>query len=355
MDEFVCHCSICLKDNAVSLMRSLLCGHAFCASCLHEYMAATPRPTCPECREKIKRGDERRIFLNMSYVPRAAAVISGLTEMDANTKLVSVAKAGKKIEHATKDLRCDQDLAEALLRAVDDFKERIAPAFIELDAKRREVHKMSRDHALALQAATTRRREVELERDRAVYFAEQAVQKTSDYEESLLSLKSDNDALTERNNSLEASDAGRRRTIETLGTNIKTKDTQIEQYRQTIIEQKNRIHRYKARIEQLKTEQSARVDEQTIVLPNEIDLDEPMSHHSPHQPQTCVHMQQECSDAGDFEGMPGPLFSSEQVPQGLKRKRAEERSSKPLRPVNGNFGKLFATGPKRSVRVPKGP
>ncbi len=86
-------------------------GHAFCASCLHEYMAATPRPTCPECREKIKRGDERRIFLNMSYVPRAAAVISGLTEMDANAKLVSVAKAGKKIEHATKDLRCDQDLA----------------------------------------------------------------------------------------------------------------------------------------------------------------------------------------------------------------------------------------------------
>lgn len=318
-------------------------------------MAATPRPTCPECREKIKRGDERRIFLNMSYVPRAAAVISGLTEMDANAKLVSVAKAGKKIEHATKDLRCDQDLAEALLRAVEDFKERIAPAFVELDAKRREVQKMSRDHALALQAATTHHREVELERDRALYFAEQALQKTSDYEESLLSLKSDNAALTERNNSLEASDAGRRRTIETLGTNIKTKDTQIEQYRQTIIEQKNRIHRYKARIEQLKTEQNARVDEQTVVLPNEIDLDEPMSHHSPHQPQTCVHMQQECSDAGDFEGMPGPLFSSEQVPQGLKRKRAEERSSKPLRPVNGNFGKLFATGPKRSVRVPKRP
>ncbi len=97
---------------------------------------------------------------------------------------------------------------------------------------------MSRDHALALQAATTHHREVELERDRALYFAEQALQKTSDYEESLLSLKSDNAALTERNNSLEASDAGRRRTIETLGTNIKTKDTQIEQYRQTIIEQK---------------------------------------------------------------------------------------------------------------------
>lgn len=291
----------------------------------------------------------------MSYVPRAAAVISGLEAMDANAKLVSVAKAGKKIEHATKDLRCDQDLAEALLRAVEDFKERIVPTFVELDAKRREVHKMHRDHALALKAATTRYREVELERDRALSFAEQAVQKTSEYEESLLSLGSDNAALMERNNSLEASDVKRKRVIEDLGTDMKAKDAQIEQYRQTITEQKNRIHRYKARIEELKIQQNARVDEQAVFLPSEIDLDELISHQSPHQSLSCVRMQQESSDAGDFEGMPGPLFSSEQVPQGLKRKRAEERASKPLRPVNGNFGKLFATGPKRSVRVPKGP
>ncbi|KAK0501587.1 hypothetical protein EDD18DRAFT_1143377 [Armillaria luteobubalina] len=355
MDEFVCHCSICLKDNAVSLMRSLLCGHTFCASCLHAYMTATPRPTCPECREKIKRGDERRIFLNMSYVPRAAAVISGLEAMDANAKLVSVAKAGKKIEHATKHLRCDQDLAEALLRAVEDFKERIAPAFVELDAKRREVQKLSRDHASVLKATTTRHREVELERDRALYLAEQAVQKTSDYEESLLSLRSDNAALAERNNSLEASDVRRKKAIEALGMDMKTKDTQIEQYRQTITEQKTRIHRYKARIEELKIQQNTRVDEQAVVLPNEIDLDEPIDHQSSHLSLPRVRIRQESSDAGDFEGMPGPFFSSEQVPQGLKRKRAEERSSKLLRPVNGNFGKLFATGPKRSFRVPKGP
>ncbi|KAK0466942.1 uncharacterized protein EV420DRAFT_1635979 [Desarmillaria tabescens] len=307
-------------------MRSLLCGHSFCATCLHEYVAATSRPTCPECREKIKRGDERRIYLNISYVPRAATVISGLAEMDANAKLVSVAKAGKKIEQATKDLRCDQDLAEALLRAVEDFKDRIAPAFAELDAKRREIQKMTKDHALAQQVAATRHRE-----------------KTTEYEESMSSLRSDNAVLEERNSSLEANDARQKRTIEALGTSMKAKDTQIVQYRQTITEQKNRIHRYKARIEELKTQKTA---EQPVVLSNEIDLDDAIGPHSPHRSLTSDCVQQD-SDTGDFEGMPGPLFSSEQVPQGLKRKRAEERSSKPLRAVNGNFGKLFATGPKR--------
>ncbi|KAK0202523.1 hypothetical protein DFS33DRAFT_907569 [Desarmillaria ectypa] len=291
----------------------------------------------------------------MSYVPRAVTVISGLAEMDANAKLVSVAKAGKKIEQATKDLRCDQSLAEALLRAVEDFKDRIAPAFAELDAKRREIQKMNKDHALAQQVATTRHREVELERDKALFFAEQAIKKTSEYEESMSSLRSDNAVLGERNSLLEENDARQRRTIEALGTNMMAKDTQIEQYRQTITGQKNRIHRYKARIEELKTQQNIRVDEQPIALPNEIDLDEAISHHSPHRSLTFDHVQQQNSDAGDFEGMPGPLFSSEQVPQGLKRKWAEERSSKPLRAMNGNFGKLFATGPKRSVRVPKGP
>ncbi|KAG7445050.1 uncharacterized protein BT62DRAFT_207075 [Guyanagaster necrorhizus] len=271
MDQFVFHCSICLKENAVPLMRSLMCGHSFCAPCLHEYMTATSRPTCPECRERIKRGDERRIFLNMSYVPRATTVISGLAQMDANARLVSVAKAGKKIAQATKDLRCDQDLAEALLRAVEDFKERIAPTFAELDVKRREIQKMSRDHEVALQAAKTRLLEVELERDQALTCAQQAITNKSEYEESMSSLRSDNMALTERNSSLEAKDARQKMTIQALGTDMKAKDAQIEQYRQTITEQKNRIHRYKARIEELKIQQNARVYEKSVVLPDEVD------------------------------------------------------------------------------------
>lgn len=291
----------------------------------------------------------------MSYVPRATTVISGLAQMDANARLVSVAKAGKKIAQATKDLRCDQDLAEALLRAVEDFKERIAPTFAELDVKRREIQKMSRDHEVALQAAKTRLLEVELERDQALTCAQQAITNKSEYEESMSSLRSDNMALTERNSSLEAKDARQKMTIQALGTDMKAKDAQIEQYRQTITEQKNRIHRYKARIEELKIQQNARVYEKSVVLPDEIDLDEAISHHSPHRLRTSGHVQQEDNNAGDFEGMPGPSFSSEQVPQCLKRKRAEERSSRPLRAANGNFGKLFATGPKRSVRVPKGP
>jgi hypothetical protein len=78
-----------------------------------DILKAKPRPSCPICRDPITKGDGQQIFIVIedSKVAMANTVAEGLDRMDMDSKLISVERAGEKIEKVAQNIQAEPEVA----------------------------------------------------------------------------------------------------------------------------------------------------------------------------------------------------------------------------------------------------
>ncbi|VDB91818.1 unnamed protein product [Peniophora sp. CBMAI 1063] len=127
-------CTICLEDNlAVSALRNLPCGHAFCEPCIIGHIDATkrkrgPQPSCPQCRTgPISKKDLRPVFIQFADGSSASQLPPG---EDANDGDAANDALRKQLRHVKKGL--DRLGPEAPVTSVETAAEKIE-TFREVD------------------------------------------------------------------------------------------------------------------------------------------------------------------------------------------------------------------------------
>ncbi|TFK71433.1 hypothetical protein BDN72DRAFT_837653 [Pluteus cervinus] len=131
-------CMICVSDYSLDDFRSFDCGHCFCGECAGRILETTNsrgHANCPTCRQQVRKGDLRRVYLDI--VDPRNVVIDGLDRMGRDSKLVSVTKAKDKLRKEADKL--SGEYAELLLRAVDDFRDRIIPIFTKVEIQADDI------------------------------------------------------------------------------------------------------------------------------------------------------------------------------------------------------------------------
>ncbi|KAF8972746.1 hypothetical protein BDZ97DRAFT_854887 [Flammula alnicola] len=150
------HCPICLNHFPIDADKPEIvifpCGHGFCASCTDKLFLG-PRTKCPNCRKFIQRRDGHPVYLELidSKTVFATSVMEGLDMMNPETPLVSIKKASEKLEKIAGKTPSNENMS-AILRAIEDFHDRIIPLFTkvetqtqEIDGLRQDLHRSRRD------------------------------------------------------------------------------------------------------------------------------------------------------------------------------------------------------------------
>ncbi|KAK2464025.1 hypothetical protein APHAL10511_003969 [Amanita phalloides] len=325
---------------------------------------------CPLCRTFIGPDLKNCVKpISLEFVPTKVAlaelVVDGLSRMDESSKVVSVDRAPAKLQKAVDELTLDQDLANSLLQAVTDFKERIAPVFKEVNEQKDELQRLqivlnesvaqnerTEISTAKLQSLEDRllevckiQEQVEMERD---HVAEAAAKATDE----LCTTRTDNTLLNAH--------------VSTLEKEIASLKGYLQQYK--IAERKSKIKRkeLQRRLEELEHKTSANDEAADLTLvtapPSDIDLDDDALKNAPRASSRnrndTLPIQLTVESQYDFEGMPRPGFSSNwksSEHRHVKRMKlssvkeitnfpiALDRFSRPTAPVQ--------YGPKKKIRV----
>ncbi|KAJ3504361.1 hypothetical protein NLJ89_g7971 [Agrocybe chaxingu] len=107
---------------------------------------------CPICFTNTPLDAERfsifpcvYIELVDSHAAFQASVVEGLEQMGPDTPLVSVKKAGLKLEQVLRGGRPEDGVMQSLLKAVQDFRERVAPVFAQVETQKKEIETLRED------------------------------------------------------------------------------------------------------------------------------------------------------------------------------------------------------------------
>ncbi|KAK6967124.1 hypothetical protein R3P38DRAFT_3149760 [Favolaschia claudopus] len=110
--------------------RHLICGHCFCVACITKIQQTNASPACPACRAPIAINDPQPIYLDLvADKPLARVVAEGITRMDADSKLVSVRTAERKLRQTVEEMEEREEAAGELRVALADFSDRVVPLF----------------------------------------------------------------------------------------------------------------------------------------------------------------------------------------------------------------------------------
>ncbi|KAJ7711558.1 hypothetical protein B0H16DRAFT_1627976, partial [Mycena metata] len=134
-----CHCDICLSELPIESFRRLKCGHCLCTTCIVGILKT--RPVCPQCRAPVREKEPQPIYLTIvGTKPIALVVTEGIDQMDAETKLVSMRAAERKLRQVADEQKrvCGETVPE-LLRAIEEFKVRITPMFAKTRSQQTEI------------------------------------------------------------------------------------------------------------------------------------------------------------------------------------------------------------------------
>ncbi|KAF9528950.1 hypothetical protein CPB83DRAFT_291153 [Crepidotus variabilis] len=136
------NCPVCLNNFSLDAGKFAVftCGHGFCTDCIGQLLS-TARPKCPQCRVLVTRRDAHPVYLEVvdSHTFLQTSVIDGLNKMGPDTPLISVRKAGPKLEKILQDTKAEGDNLMLLLKAVEDFKERIIPTFDKVEGQKQQI------------------------------------------------------------------------------------------------------------------------------------------------------------------------------------------------------------------------
>ncbi|KAF8159345.1 hypothetical protein B0H34DRAFT_796602 [Crassisporium funariophilum] len=140
------HCPICITHYSIDKFSIFPCGHGFCTSCKDNILQQR-RPTCPNCRVSIYPGDAHPVYLEVvdSKVAYASSVIEGLDQMGATTPLASVKKASQKLSKVLSGKGPEESALSTLIRAIDDFNERIIPLFTRVESQAHQLDQLRQD------------------------------------------------------------------------------------------------------------------------------------------------------------------------------------------------------------------
>ncbi|TEB22012.1 hypothetical protein FA13DRAFT_1741392 [Coprinellus micaceus] len=362
-------CQICWEAYTCEEFKVFsVCGHGYCSTCTETHFAQRETRPCPACRKKIhKIRDVHPIFLQFAdpKVVFTDKVTEGFGKMDGDTPLESVKRGVEKLDKAAKMTKGDGDLTGQLLRALEDFKQRLVPVFevqqglrseiASLKAQLRKEEKERRSletQVQRLEKLPSQVAELKRESDRATELADAATLAADEMKNRMLALQKEKEQAEGllavevgeknryRNMSVQNHEAGKR-TREKLNT-----------ARADLQELKER---YKALEE--RHEQETQVSLTSPVRQSQLDYDEDSQRHPL---QTLAD-----DNTLDFEGLPRPGFGSSWQ---LKRTQSYSKLSKtasnpspshrrvtnpfPLRlDSKGKPKSAIQVGPKRSCRV----
>ncbi|KAG7094131.1 hypothetical protein E1B28_007743 [Marasmius oreades] len=136
------------------------CRHGTCRTCLQGVYSRSKNFTeadCPVCRQTFNRKAAHHLYLSFerSVVVSTITTAEKLGEMDANSKLLSVKIAGERVRKASDSLECkDSEVATTLIKAVEDFKQRIVPLFEIQEAQMEELARLRAQLQAANREAT---------------------------------------------------------------------------------------------------------------------------------------------------------------------------------------------------------
>lgn len=164
-------CKICLEDRIeLDLFQVFPCGHSFCQNCISDLFSTSDRRKikCPLCRKIWLRTDASKLVFFPAIVDLADSsadhVIDGLNRMDKTCKTISVKRAHAKLTKAAENI--DEDNAERLRKAIEDFSRRIIPLFEELDLGRKRIQELEASEGTKFQDLIAKSRRVDtLERE----------------------------------------------------------------------------------------------------------------------------------------------------------------------------------------------
>ncbi|KAF7309917.1 hypothetical protein MIND_00364000 [Mycena indigotica] len=332
-----------------------MAGHCFCRPCITQIVRCPkPQRRCPNCRAVIRGADDAQpIFLEIVAVkPMASMVAEGLGRMDADARVVSVQKAGKKLDQVAATEGIEREVLIELLQAITDFNARIVPVFVKAREQEAEIIVLKkqledaqtlRDQAdLVLQlkgeAALLRANNLKLRQDlkASEEQTDQAVKLVAERAQEVKKTQAKLDDIEVRGQSeirrlkglLERNADDRNRERQKIGT--------ISSQRDSLQQQLVALQKEFERV---------REDDDDL----EIVLDDAQSSEMSEPPrptQPLLPTPGRMVKLG-FEGMPKPGFSSDwQLGRGTKRKEREETTT-----VGLKQGGLLQLGPKRTIRV----
>ncbi|GLB35177.1 hypothetical protein LshimejAT787_0207420 [Lyophyllum shimeji] len=367
MNTHLLRCQICLNLHPVLQFKFFPCGHGFCTACIENIFSHNPK--CPHCRVTLRRREAHVVYIDIPSPEeeRAAKVetlVEGFAQMDRNSKLISVENAGKKLNAFVKEVEGGQDTYSSLLQAVEDFKERIIPAFRKAEEQAKEIETLKKklevcQHDLAGSVSRVKPLEKELgkmrsnlcqveqERDQAIGLAEQASQETIRLRQRL--------ARTEQE--------------------VHDLQAETKRYKEHLLQQANIARSQNKKIERLKkdsnkskaqpTQENARSE---VVLESEksvtqsydaceVDLEMPLTPSSSLERPLSTHAN---NVRHDFEAMPPPggFRSDWQLPDKFskKRKRDSENGRTDGFPLSldtkGRPLRTVQLGTRRTLRAP---
>ncbi|KAM6497316.1 hypothetical protein JOM56_007789 [Amanita muscaria] len=360
-------CGVCMVTFSTHEFKLLSpCGHFLCNSCINTMFPS--RKTCPFCRAPITKESFRTILLDI--VPASVAltdrVIEGLDLMNENAKLVSVLKTPAKLKEAAESLNVDQELAHSLKQAITEFKERLVPLFKERKEQKEQIDKLhsqleqSKSHEEKMEESTAKlrsledkvrtnrknHRQMESERDKALEIATRATNE-------LTIVRDENEALKTRLAVVE-------KEIDTLKGSLQHHKAAERKSKVKKKEMQHQIAELESKLNQANKTNELVVGTSTLADSGYVDLDdnsESTKSRKRSQSRHTFDLAQYSIDAQlDFEGMPGPGFSSDWTPN--KRLKAPNSKVKEITnfPIELDKFNRLATpaqlGPKRKLRVP---
>ncbi|KAJ7066463.1 hypothetical protein C8F01DRAFT_1123369, partial [Mycena amicta] len=359
MAAFNANCHVCMSELPVEVFRRLAaCGHCFCRPCISQ-IVQSPRQQrrCPSCRAAIQgEGDAQPIYLEIAAVkPLASMVADGLGRMDANAKVVSVQKAGKKLEQVAAMEGMDRDGLEELLQAISDFNARIVPVFTKAREQEAEIAALKKqvgeaktlrdqsDEVMRLSGEVTMLRSANLKSRKELKASEEQTDKA---------VKLAADAAEEVKKVRIALDH-----MET------TSQGEIRRLKGLLERNADDRHRDRQKIDHISRQRDA-FQEQVVTLEKEVDRlkggddlqIEPEEDTFGSEWSESISPEQHSSPRRikavklGFEGMPKPGFGTDwKLGHGTKRKERDELPAG--YPIAVKQGRLMQLGPKHTVRV----
>ncbi|KAJ6581674.1 hypothetical protein B0H19DRAFT_1116255 [Mycena capillaripes] len=352
-----CHCQVCWSDYSIDAFRRLACGHCFCISCVSTLQRGR-QPVCPACRAPIAANGPQPIYLDLvATKPLARVVADGIALMDADSKLVSVRTAERKLRQVAKEQQERGEEAADLLGAIADFHERIVPLFAKARSQATEIaglkEQVEEIPALRVQAE----RATGLAGEVAILRAEQ------------VALRGEvRDANTQRDRErarAERAEVDARRAVAAEGeaqTDLKklrgfleraAEDRHVQKNKmKTLLREKDTLQQ---QLDDLRNEMRGMRGGASFTYDDDLEIEEEETFPSENSVHTSPHRSSAARPTPvlAFEGMPRPGFGSDwQLGRGTKRKERDETPSGfPIALSRGRTTVAVALGPKHSRRV----
>ncbi|KAL0954017.1 hypothetical protein HGRIS_005173 [Hohenbuehelia grisea] len=340
------HCGICISDLPIDDFRFFPCGHTYCETCTGR-LAHGGLIQCPLCRMKLRCNQAIKVRLDIVDV---RATLDNIDTLGPSSKPYTVEQAADELKAMT-EKPIPEDLAEGIQRAVEEFRDRLAPLFAECSAQRQQIEKLTTQKQHDLHKARLLKHElkkvkheyeqIKASEDKAISLAEAAKDQVLELRGKAEQAQRDIEAVRAEATDLRIDNARLKSLLDTQRLTLQKKRVQIAEFKERQTELEGKI-------------EAASQVEQSTMDPGTPDGRRRSPCRLPSSPLL------PCNQSYEFEGLPQPNFKSTwqiEDPKARKRKLScvgqEDGGSRPVIGLDGRGrpSSAVAVGPRRGVRV----